>query len=110
MGGFNVKHFLDPLGVGIGKGQSGGLLGALDPAGVFNKKTSSAASSIDSAPIPVPAPGVSAASEAVLLAEHDYAAANMLKKSISKTIIAGDTGGYGKGQPASVAGYKAKLG
>jgi hypothetical protein len=53
---------------------------------------------------------------AVIQAEHDIAQANLLKKSVKKTIFAGDTGGFGAGafgkQPTGPmgAGYGGKLG
>ncbi len=74
---------------------------------------SAPAQAIDSAPIPTPAPPVTPNNQAVLMAEHDMAAQNLLKKSISKTIMAGDTGGYSAGKPNAnpvATGYKAKLG
>jgi hypothetical protein len=54
----------------------------------------SPAQQIAAAPVPLPAKPVTPANEAVVQAEHDLAAQNMLKKSVKKTIIAGDTGGY----------------
>jgi len=91
MGGFNAKHFADPLGLTIGKGQGGGAKNFWDPAGLFTNNGNNAASAIDSAPVPVPAPPVTADSAEVLAAQKDLARQNLLKKSVKKTIFAGDT-------------------
>ena len=37
---------------------------------------------------------VSSAAAEVIAAEHDIAQQNLLKKSVKKTILAGDTGGF----------------
>ena len=90
MGGFNLKHFLLPA-------SGGGVLGFLDPANAFgtvSKGSAGAAGGIASAPVPVPAPPVSSAAAEVIAAEHDIAQQNLLKKSVKKTILAGDTGGF----------------
>lgn len=80
----------------------------LDPLGVFTKHGggSSPAAAINAAPVPIPAPPVTATAPEVLQAEHDVAQANLLKKSIKRTIVAGDTGGYSPmGQnPANASG------
>ncbi len=60
------------------------------------KGGSSQAQQIQSAPVPLPAPPVTANNQAVLQAEHDFALQNQGKKSIRKTIVAGDTGGFQK--------------
>lgn len=72
-------------------------------------------SSIAAAPVPTPAPPVTATDETVVQAEHDLAQQNLIKKSVKKTIIAGDTGGWNPGSanpqnsdPAT--GYKHRLG
>lgn len=93
MGSFNVKHFLDPLGITpIGKGQGGGAKNFWDPAGVFTNK--SAAATPAAAPaVPLPAPPVTQDNAAVLQAEHDVAQRALAQKSIRRTVIAGDTGG-----------------
>ncbi len=52
------------------------------------------AQQIAAAPVPLPAPPVTAVAPAVIQAEHDLAQQNLLKKSVKKTVIAGDTGGY----------------
>ncbi len=70
---------------------------------------SAAAQQIDSAPIPTPAPPVTPNNQSVLMAEHDMAAQNLLKKSVAKTIFAGDTGGYNPAKPVQskqTTGYK----
>lgn len=69
---------------------------------------------IASAPVPTPAPPVTADDPAVLQAEHDFANQQMLKKSVAKTMLAGDTGGFKPGNP-NVAGqpstgFRGKLG
>lgn len=68
-------------------------------------------SQIASAPIPTPAPPVTATNPAVVQAEHDMAQSNLLKKSVKQTMIAGDTGGYQPGASgAAPSTFKAKLG
>lgn len=62
--------------------------------------SSSQAQQIQSAPVPLPAPPVTQNNRAVLQAEHDYAMQQAGNKSVKKTILAGDTGGYVKA-PAS---------
>jgi hypothetical protein len=74
--------------------------------------SSAPAAAIAAAPIPSLAPPVTENNAAVLQAEHDMASQNLLKKSIAKTIYAGDTGGYNPKNPAGagpMAGYKAKI-
>lgn len=109
-GGFSLKRFFDPLGLTIGKGEPGN---ALDPANLFGKDNKQA-DAINSAPVASASPAASPNSQAVLQAEHDFAMRNLLKKSVKKTIVAGDTGGY---QPKGIGpvagaetGYKSKLG
>lgn len=73
------------------------------------------APSFASASVPTPAPPVTADNQAVLMAEHDMAQSNLMKKSIKNTIMAGDTGGFTAQNPLgnagnASAGYKAKLG
>ena len=76
----------------------------------------SGASAIASAPVPTPAPPVTADNPAVIQAEQDLAQQNLIKKSVAKTILAGDTGGYqpgaanAAGQAQSPTSYKARLG
>lgn len=73
-------------------------------------------SGIASAPIPTPAPPVTADDPSVIAAEHDLAKQNLLKKTVNKTILAGDTGGYmpggvnTAGQTSPPTSYKSKLG
>ena len=76
---------------------------------------SSGAAATQSAPVPTPAPPVTADNQSVIAAEQDMARQNLIKKSVKNTILAGDTGGYVAGNnPANAAspvtGYKAKLG
>lgn len=52
------------------------------------------AGAIASTPVPLPAPPVTRTSADVLRAESEVAKENLMKKSIKKTIFAGDTGGY----------------
>ena len=54
----------------------------------------SPAQQIQQAPVPLPAPPVTQDNAAVIQAQHDVAQANLLKKSVKKTIYAGDTGGW----------------
>ncbi len=66
---------------------------------------------IQSAPVPTPAPPVTASSAEVVQAEQDTAQQNLLKKSVKKTIYAGDTGGYKPGgeQAGPAFGFRSKL-
>lgn len=59
----------------------------------------SPAAQIQSAPVPTPAPPVTATNAEVVQAEQDVAQQNLLKKSVKKTIYAGDTGAFKVGQP-----------
>lgn len=73
-----------------------------------------AAAAVAAAPTPTPAPPVTSDSPAVIAAEQDEAKENLIKKSVKKTILAGDTGGYMPGPqdkaPAANVGYKGNLG
>jgi hypothetical protein len=60
---------------------------------------------IQSAPVPLPAPPVTPNNATVMQAEHDVSQANLLKKSVKKTIFAGDTGGF---NPQAQPGITAK--
>lgn len=77
---------------------------------------SSASQGIASVPVPTPAPPVTSDNPAVIQAEMDLAQQNLIKKSVAKTILAGDTGGYqpgaanAAGQAQSPTSYKARLG
>lgn len=55
------------------------------------------ASAIQAAPVPLPAPPVTSSNREVIQAEQDNAMQNLMKKSVKKTIFAGDTGGYAPG-------------
>lgn len=78
----------------------------------FYKGGGSPAAAIQSAPVPLPAPPVTENNQAVVQAEHDIAQANLLKKTVKKTIFAGDTGGWSPQNPMGNAqpqgGYKVK--
>lgn len=67
-----------------------------DPLGLFDKKKSgpTQADEIKAAPTPLPQTPVSAADAMVIQAERDFAQQSLLKKSVKRTIYAGDTGGY----------------
>ncbi len=52
------------------------------------------AQQIAQAPVPLPAAPVTQSDPSVVQAEHDLAQQNLLKKSVKKTIVAGDTGGW----------------
>ena len=77
---------------------------------------SSASQGIASVPVPTPAPPVTSDNPAVIQAEMDLAQQNLIKKSVKKTILAGDTGNYNPyatnapGHAAQPTSYKAKLG
>ena len=75
------------------------------------------AQQIQAAPVPTPAPPVTSSSAEVIQAENDFAKENLLKKSVKKTIFAGDTGGFLPGSPMQgntpgqpPTSYKGKLG
>lgn len=75
------------------------LGGVFLPDPIFGKvflggDKSNAGAGIDAVPVPTPAKPITAANQQVTAAQDDYADANLLKKSIKKTIHAGDTGGY----------------
>jgi hypothetical protein len=70
----------------------------------------SPAQAIQAAPTPVTAPPVTTSSAEVIQAQQDYAQQNMMKKSIKKTIMAGDTGGYKGMPPTGPSPTAAKLG
>ena len=115
MGGFNIGHFLDPVGLTIGKGKGGGIGNFWDPLNLTNKASApggaSAADNISAAPVPVPAPPVTGAAAEVIAAQQDIARQNLLKKSVRKTIFAGDSGGFQPGNanianaPSAPASY-----
>ena len=78
---------------------------------------SNTASQIQSAPIPTPAPPVTTTQSEVVQAQMDTAQSNLMKKTLKKTVFAGDTGGYqlntnagGDGQMAQPTSYKSRLG
>lgn len=78
--------------------KGGGILPGgsfLDPLGLFKGGKSSEAAKIDSLPVPLPAKPVNSSNPEVIQAEQDYAKASLLKKSVKKTIHAGDDGGFG---------------
>jgi len=62
----------------------------------------SPAAAVQAAPTPVTAPPVTTSSAEVIQAQQDVAQQNLMKKSIKKTVFAGDTGGY-KGMPGAGA-------
>jgi len=64
-----------------------------------------AAQQVQSAPVPLPAPPVTQDNTAVIQAEHDLAQANLGKKSIKRTIFAGDTGGFSPNRSSKSATY-----
>lgn len=49
---------------------------------------------VQQAPVPTPAPPVTTTTPEVIQAQQDVLQQEMLKKSIKKTIYAGDTGGF----------------
>ncbi len=57
---------------------------------------------IQSAPIPVPAPPVTSSAPEVLQARQDLAQENLMKKTIKKTIFAGDNSGFQAGAGPAV--------
>lgn len=72
---------------------------------------------IEQAPVPTPSPPVTNTAREVVQAESDFAKENLLKKSIKKTIFAGDTGGFGgspnnpfSASPGAPPPLKGKLG
>lgn len=98
MGGkFNFKHFIDPLGVSIGKGEGGGAKNFLDPAGAFTGKDSPGVDETVAGATPPVDPN----SPDVMRLQQDFLRQSMLRKSIRKTTVAGETGGF---KPAAAAG------
>ena len=78
---------------------------------------SAPAQQIQSLPVPTPAPPVTGSSAEVVQAQQDLAQQNLMKKSIKKTIFAGDTafqpgqgGSPGNMGPNSGSGFKKTLG
>jgi len=91
----SIRKWVDPIYAFSPKGPFG-------PLTVLGKKpSSSAASAIDSLPVPTPQPPITPANAQVVQAEQDFAKASLLKKSVKRTILAGDTGGFRPGE----AGY-----
>lgn len=83
--------------------------------GIGDSKSSTPADAIDALPVPTPGSPITPANQQVVQAEQDYAKANLLKKSINRTIFAGDTGGYSSTAPnlantAAATGSFKKLG
>ena len=64
----------------------------------------SPAQQIAQAPTPLPAPPVTSSDPSVIQAEHDLAQQNLLKKSVKKTVLAGDTGGWTPPKPPAPVG------
>lgn len=56
------------------------------------------AAGVASLPVPLPAKPITSSNPEVIQAEQDYAKESLLKKSVKKTIFAGDTGGPGGAQ------------
>ena len=71
---------------------------------MFGGGGSPQAQQIDSSPVPLPAPPVTTNNKASLQAEHDYAMRMQQQKTVRKTIITGDTGGYKPAPPAGPTG------
>lgn len=57
----------------------------------------SQAQQISQAPTPLPAPPITQSNDAVIQAQNELAQQALGKKSVRKTIIAGDTGGWKAG-------------
>ncbi len=68
------------------------------------------AQQIQSAPVPLPAPPVVNTNAEVIQAQNDFAQRNALRKSVKKTIFAGDTGGYHAAAPGTLPGNRPTLG
>jgi hypothetical protein len=76
----------------------------LSPVSVYEdlkKKSSNPAAAIDSLPIPVPQTPITSANEQVLAAQKNFEQQTAGQKTVSDTILAGNTGGYYKGEPGS---------
>lgn len=65
-----------------------------DPLGLFKKDKNTQADAINNTAVPLPAKPAQPTNDAVIQAEQDVAQQNLLKKSVKKTILAGDTGGW----------------
>ena len=92
-GDFNVKHFLDPLGVTIGKGQGGGAKDFWDPANIFTPGKDTPAAT-PSPTAPTPTPPVSPDSSAITNVQWNLRRDQLNRKGISATVYAGATGGW----------------
>lgn len=88
----------DPLAKALGLGNN--LFINSDTPGLGGKKDSNSADAVTSEPVPTPQAPVSSAAADVIAAQQDFAKQNLMKKSVKKTIYAGDTGGFKAPQPA----------
>lgn len=92
-----VENSVDPLNL-VHKGGSIG-------SNIFTPWKGGSSGTPDST-VPLPtAPDavapVAMTDQSVLAAQDDYSRSNMLKKSVAKTIYAGDTGGFMAGKPTA---------
>ena len=88
----------DPLAkaVGLGKNLLPNSSAFYDP-----KANTGPANAINSLPVPVPQPPITPADPQVLAAQQNFAKKTLGQKTVSDTILAGNTGGYRPGE----AGY-----
>ncbi len=94
-GGFSLGHFIDPLGLAVGKGKGGGAKNFWDPASIFTGgKDAASGPSTQPAPIPGPTPPITPANAAVINIQQATRREALRKKGISSTVYAGATGGW----------------
>jgi hypothetical protein len=88
----------DPLAKALGLGKN---LLPNSEGGPFKSSASTAANAINSLPVPIPQPPITPANPQVLQAQQNFAQQTMGQKTVSDTILAGNTGGFYKGEPGS---------
>jgi hypothetical protein len=81
----------DPLANALGLGRN---LLPNSSGGPFKDSAQPDPSPIASAPVPTPTAPVDSAAAEIIAAQQDIAKQNLMKKSVKKTIFAGDTGGF----------------
>ena len=104
MGGdFNFKHFVDPLGLTIGKGQGGGAKAFWDPANIFTKGQPGASAAAAGPTVPNPVVPATMTDASVLQAQEDIQRKAKTRGGIASTVHAGDSGAWLMSQQAPSA-------
>ena len=93
-GGFSLGHFVDPLGLTVGKGKGGGAKNFWDPASIFTGGKQSSGPTAQPAPVPTPTAPVTPSNAAVINIQQGLRREALRKKGISSTVYAGATGGW----------------